>query len=70
MLEVTVEQLLRDFSRYLDVATEQPIAVMVDGERSVVLLSMDEYTRLRARDREALRAEELPDEKIAASAAA
>ncbi|MBR0758445.1 type II toxin-antitoxin system prevent-host-death family antitoxin [Bradyrhizobium jicamae] len=50
----------------LDRALSQPVLITKHGRPRNVVLSYDEYERLRARDRLAVRAEELTDEDIAA----
>ena len=50
----------------LDRSLSQPVLITKHGRPRNVVLSYDEYERLRARDRRALRAEDLTDEDIAA----
>jgi prevent-host-death family protein len=50
----------------LDRSLSQPVLITKHGRPRNVVLSYDEYERLRARDRRAVRAEDLPDEDIAA----
>ncbi|BBC03933.1 type II toxin-antitoxin system prevent-host-death family antitoxin [Bradyrhizobium elkanii] len=50
----------------LDRSLSQPVLITKHGRPRNVVLSYDEYERLRARDRRAVRAEELTDEDIAA----
>jgi prevent-host-death family protein len=50
----------------LDRSLTQPVLITKHGRPRNVVLSYDEYERLRARDRRAVRAENLTDEDIAA----
>ena len=50
----------------LDRSLKQPVLITKHGRARNVVLSYDEYERLRARDRRAVRAEDLTDEDIAA----
>jgi prevent-host-death family protein len=50
----------------LDRSLSQPVLITKHGRPRNVVLSYDEYERLRARDRRAVRAEDLTDEDVAA----
>ncbi|GLS37187.1 hypothetical protein GCM10010869_27800 [Mesorhizobium tianshanense] len=50
----------------LDRSLSQPVLITKHGRPRKVVLSYDEYERLRARDRRVVRAEDLTDEDIAA----
>ena len=50
----------------LDRSLKQPVLITKHGRLRNVVLSYDEYERLRARDRRAVRAEDLTDEDMAA----
>jgi prevent-host-death family protein len=50
----------------LDRSLSQPVLITKHGRPRNVVLSYDEYERLSARDRQAVRAEDLTDEDIAA----
>ena len=60
-------EVARNFGRYKDLAQRKPFAVTSHGRESVVMLSADEYARLKALDdREALYIYELPDDMVEA----
>lgn len=61
----TAADLVRDFSRYSDLALKEPVVVTKNGRPRNVLLSVEEYERLKRRDRQAFRAEDTPEEFIA-----
>jgi prevent-host-death family protein len=56
----------RAFGRYREKALREPVTITNHGRDSLVLMSVDEYVRLKQRDRLVLRAEELSDEQIEA----
>jgi prevent-host-death family protein len=63
----TAAEVARNFGRYKELAQRGPIAVTSHGRESVVLLSADEYARLKALDdRIALFAHELPGDIVTA----
>ena len=64
---VTATELQRNFGKYEALARRGPVEVTNDGERSVVVLSVEDYDRLRALDdRRAYAIEDLPDRFVAA----
>jgi prevent-host-death family protein len=69
-ISVPAAEVQRHFALYQDKALTQPVAVTSRGRPRIVMLSVEEYERLRRRDREALRVEDLPEALIAAIAAA
>lgn len=67
MVTVTAGDLQKQFGRYRDMALKEPVAVTHHGRDSLVMLSADEYKRLKSLDdRRALYAWELPDDAVAA----
>ncbi len=66
MLKVAAAEFQRNIGRYQDLALRQPVAVTRNGRESCVLLSTEEYRRLKRRDREALGVEDFTDADIAA----
>ena len=68
MLIVTAAEFQRHFGRYQDEALTQPVAVTRNGRERVVMISVEEYRRLKRRDREVLKAGELSDADLAAIA--
>ena len=60
----------RKIGHYQDRALVEPVMVTRNGRERVVLISADEFKRLKRRDREVLRSDELTDADMAAIAAA
>ena len=59
------DNFLRRFAHYSDVAMSQPVVVTKNGRRRNVLISVDEYERLKKRDRLAFRAADTPEHFLA-----
>ena len=51
---------------YQDEALTQPVVITRNGRERLVMISVDEYRRLRRSDRQVLRAGELSDADLAA----
>ncbi len=66
MLKVTAADFQRNIGRYQDLALRQPVAVTRNGRESCVLISTEEYHRLKRRDREVLGPEDFTDADIEA----
>lgn len=54
MVRVTSGELQRQWGRIQDLALAEPVTVTCNGRDRMVLLSSDEYRRLKRRDREVL----------------
>jgi prevent-host-death family protein len=61
VLKVSAAEFQRNIGRYQDLALRQPVAVTRNGRESCVLLSTEEYRRLKRRDREVLRIEDFTE---------
>jgi prevent-host-death family protein len=57
--------LVREFSHYSDVALAKPVVVTKNGRPRNVLISVEEYERLKLRDQQAFRAADTPDRFLA-----
>jgi PHD/YefM family antitoxin component YafN of YafNO toxin-antitoxin module len=66
MIKVSAADFQRNIGRYQDMALVQPIAVMRDGRERTVMISVEEYQRLKRRDRQVLGLEDFDDADIAA----
>ena len=58
-------ELVREFSHFSDLALAQPVVVTKNGRPRNVLLSVEEYERLKQRDQLAFRASDTPDHFLA-----
>lgn len=66
MPTVTAAELQRQFGLYREIARKEPVLVTHHGRDSLVVLSSDEYRRLKALDtRRAFYPHELPDHILA-----
>ncbi len=65
MIKVTSSQFIRNIGQYQDRAQREPVIVTKHDREHAVLLSADEYRRLRKRARIARRTEELSEAEIA-----
>ncbi len=67
---VPASEFQRNIGTYQDRALTEPVFVTRNGRERTVLLSVEEYRRLKRRDREALAVEQFSDAELAAIAAA
>ncbi|MEX0409787.1 type II toxin-antitoxin system Phd/YefM family antitoxin [Aquibium sp. LZ166] len=69
MVTITAAELQKQFGRYRDMALKEPVSVTHHGRESLVVMSADEYKRLKSfDDRQALYAWELPEDAVKALA--
>lgn len=61
----TAGELVRQFSHFSDVALAQPVVVTKNGRPRNVLLSVEEYERLKLRDQQSFLVENTPDRFLA-----
>jgi prevent-host-death family protein len=65
-VSVTSAEFQKNFGRYREAAIREAVTITNHGRDSLVLLSADEYRRLKKRDREVLDVAELSDEDVRA----
>ena len=70
MMIVPAAEFQRNIGAYQDRALTEPVFVTRNGRERTVLLSVDEYRRLKRRDREVMAVEQLSDADLDAIAAA
>ncbi len=63
---VSAAEFQRNIGKYQDIALTKPVAITKNGRERTVLLSAEEYARLRRRDRRVLATEELSEQQIEA----
>ena len=67
MARVTSSELERDFDRYGELAEREPVTITKNGHDRLVLVSVEEFARLKALDtRKAYHPSELPDDILEA----
>lgn len=64
MIRVSSTEFGKEVGRYQDAALAQPVVVTRNGRDRIVVISADEYRRLKKRDREVLGIEEFTDAEI------
>ena len=65
-MKVPAAEFQRNIGLYQDKALSEPVFVTRNGRERTVLISVEEYTRLKRRDRQALLVEELSAEELEA----
>src|SRR6266403_1730660 len=66
MIKVSAAEFQRNIGRYQDMALTQPVVVARNGRERTVMISVEEYHRLKRRDRRVMGLEDFSDEDIAA----
>jgi PHD/YefM family antitoxin component YafN of YafNO toxin-antitoxin module len=70
MIKISAAEFQRNIGRYQDLALTQPVAVTRNGRERTVMISTEEYNRLKRRDREVLTLDDFTEADIAALKAA
>ena len=65
-LKVPAAEFQRNIGRYQDLALTQPVAVTRNGRERTVLISIDEYLRLKRRDRRVLGLDDFTEQDLIA----
>ncbi len=65
MIKVSAAEFQRNIGRYQDAALVQPVAVTRNGRERTVMISVEEYYRLKRRDRQVLGLDDFSDDDIA-----
>ena len=66
MVRISSAEFQKNVGQYEDVALTQPVAVTRDGRERTVLISAEEYRRLKRRDRRVMGLDDFSAEDIAA----
>ncbi|HMK68128.1 MAG TPA: type II toxin-antitoxin system Phd/YefM family antitoxin [Stellaceae bacterium] len=66
MIRVPAAEFQRNIGRYQDLALTQPVAVTRNGRDRTIMISVEEYQRLKRRDREVLSLDDFTDKDVAA----
>ena len=70
MASVTISELQRNIGDIQELVLKEPVSITRNGREKYILLSTEEYQRLKRRDRQVLGIEELSEEDIRDIAAA
>ena len=65
-MKTTAAEIGKNFGLYADKALVEPVTITKYGRDHLVLVSADEYARLKRRDRQVYRAHEVPDDILLA----
>ncbi len=65
MTEITSREFQKEFGRFRAIAHREAVKITNHGREDLVLISAEEYKRLRRLDRQAMHASELSDEELA-----
>ncbi len=66
MVKVSAAEFQRNIGRYQDLALTQPVAVTRNGRERTVMIAIEEYRRLKRRDRRVLPLDDFTEADIAA----
>lgn len=64
MIKVSSAEFQRNIGRYQDLAMTQPVAVTRNGRERTVMISTEEYHRLKRRDRQVLGLDDFTEEML------
>ena len=59
-MKVTTADFIKNFGQLSDKALSEPVTITKNGRDRLVVLSVDEYERLKRRDRQVIRAADAP----------
>lgn len=63
-VKVSAAEFQRQSGRYFDLALTQPVVITRNGRERTVMISTEEYRRLKRRDRDVLRAEDFSEAEL------
>jgi len=66
MVRISAGELQRQWGKFQDLAIVEPVTVTCNGRDRMVLLSSEEYRRLKRRDREVLTLDDLTEADLEA----
>lgn len=70
MMRVSTAEFMKSYGTLADRALVEPVTITKNGRDRLVVISADEYARLKRRDRRVFQVGELTDDQIAALQAA
>jgi PHD/YefM family antitoxin component YafN of YafNO toxin-antitoxin module len=69
-MKVTTADFIKNYDTLADKALSEPVTITKNGRDRLVMISAEEYARLKRRDRRVVRLEEFTDEEMALIATA
>src|SRR5271166_2003060 len=66
MIRISSTEFGKEVGRYQDVALSQPVIVTRNGRDRTVMISAEEYLRLKRRDRQVLSTADMPEDMVEA----
>jgi PHD/YefM family antitoxin component YafN of YafNO toxin-antitoxin module len=69
-MKVTTADFIKNYGTLADKALSEPVTITKNGRDRLVMLSAEEYARLKRRDRRVVRLEEFTEEEMALIATA
>jgi prevent-host-death family protein len=66
MIKISAAEFQRDSARYQELAQDEPVAILQNGEERAVIISAGEYRRLKRRDRQVLVLDDFNENDVAA----
>jgi PHD/YefM family antitoxin component YafN of YafNO toxin-antitoxin module len=64
-MKVTTADFIKNYGTLADKALSEPVTITKNGRDRLVMLSAEEYARLKRRDRRVVRLEDFTDEEMA-----
>jgi prevent-host-death family protein len=64
-MKITISDFIKNCDALMDKALSEPVTITKNGRDLLVMLSAEEYARLKRRDRRVVRLEEFTEEEIA-----
>jgi prevent-host-death family protein len=64
-MKVSTAEFIRNYGTLADRALTEPVVITKNGRARLVMLSAEEYQRLKRRDRRVVRLEDFSDEEMA-----
>ncbi|HWK46786.1 MAG TPA: type II toxin-antitoxin system prevent-host-death family antitoxin [Stellaceae bacterium] len=64
-MRVTTAEFIKHYGSLADKALSEPVTITKNGRDRLVVMSVEEYSRLTSRDRRVIRPEELSENEIA-----
>lgn len=64
-MRVSSAEFIKNYGQLADKALSEPVTITRNGRDRLVVISVDEYSRLKRRDRRILGVDEFTDEEIA-----